>query len=89
MDDDTQRLGTYRIAGTLGRGAFATVYRAVDTTLGRQVALKILNPVLTGDDAWVTRFRQEARALATLHHLHIVTVHKMGLRASGPSARWS
>ena len=78
MIDSAQQLGKYRIGGMLGRGAFAAAYRAYDTTLARDVALKILNPVLAADDAWLARFRQEARALASLRHGHIVTVHEIG-----------
>jgi formylglycine-generating enzyme required for sulfatase activity/predicted Ser/Thr protein kinase len=75
---ELHRLGKYEIAEELGRGAFATVYRALDTTLEREVALKVLKPVLMGDEAWVERFRREARALANLRHPHIVAVYEVG-----------
>ena len=73
-----EMLGKYRILSELGRGGFAVVYRALDTTLEREVALKILDPLLLRDEAWVARFRREARAVARLSHPHIVTVHEIG-----------
>ena len=71
-------LGKYRILSELGKGGFATVYRAVDTTLDREVALKVLDPLLLRDGAWVARFRQEAKAVANLRHPHIINIHEVG-----------
>ncbi len=73
-----QTLGKYRILSKLGKGGFATVYRAEDTTLGREVALKVLDPLLMRDDAFVKRFHREARAAARLEHPHIVPVYEVG-----------
>ncbi len=78
MTEETQQLGKYRILDELGRGAFATVYRALDTTLDREVALKILHPQLLTDPTFVERFKREARAMADLTHPHIVTVYEIG-----------
>jgi Tol biopolymer transport system component len=80
MADDllNQSLGKYRLLAELGRGGFATVYRALDTTLDRQVALKVLDPLLLRDPAWVTRFQREAKAVARLKHPHIVTIYEIG-----------
>ncbi|MBN1956554.1 MAG: serine/threonine protein kinase, partial [Anaerolineae bacterium] len=78
MADDTQQLGKYRILEELGRGGFATVYRALDTTLEREVALKLLDPLLMRDENWVARFHREAKAVARLKHPHIVTVYEIG-----------
>ena len=58
-------LGKYRIVGQLGRGAMGTVYRAVDETLYREVAIKVLNPDLV-DTPIMKRFRSEATVLARL-----------------------
>ena len=74
----TQQLGKYEIHAELGRGAFATVYQALDTTLDREVALKILHPALLTDPTFIDRFKREARAMASLDHPHIATVYEVG-----------
>jgi len=73
-----EALGKYRILEELGRGGFATVYRAEDSTLGREVALKVLHPQLLTEAGWVERFHREARAIARLRHPHIVTIYEIG-----------
>ena len=73
----TRNLGKYEIFEELGKGGFATVFRAVDTTLDREVALKVLHPQLLVDSTLVERFQREARALANLRHPHIVTVYEV------------
>jgi len=75
---DYEPLGKYRLLAELGKGGFATVYRAEDTTLEREVALKVLDPLLLRDGAWVARFRREAKAVANLRHPHIVGIHEIG-----------
>jgi formylglycine-generating enzyme required for sulfatase activity len=75
---DTKRLGKYEIIEKLGKGGFATVFRAHDTTLRRDVALKILHQVMVADPDFVRRFENDARAAANLEHPRIVTVHDMG-----------
>ena len=60
-DTPPNRLGKYEILAEIGKGGFATVHRARDTDLGRTVALKVLDPLLMRDPAWVARFRNEAR----------------------------
>src|SRR4030095_1433647 len=67
-------LGKYRITGTLGRGATGIVYRAVDESLGREVAVKILNPSLAESET-LKRFRAEAAVLAKLNHPGIATIY--------------
>jgi len=71
-------LGKYEVLEELGRGSFATVFRARDTVLGRDVALKILHPQLMADHIFVERFENDARATAQLDHPHIITVHDLG-----------
>ncbi|HPS40999.1 MAG TPA: bifunctional serine/threonine-protein kinase/formylglycine-generating enzyme family protein [Anaerolineaceae bacterium] len=71
-------LGKYELHEQLGKGGFGTVYRAIDTSLGREVALKILHPQLMVDDTFVQRFIKEARTLASLEHPNIVPVHDLG-----------
>lgn len=73
-----QQLGKYQIHAELGRGAFATVYQTLDTTLDREVALKILHPALLTDPTFIDRFKHEARAMASLDHPHIATVYEIG-----------
>jgi serine/threonine-protein kinase len=69
-------VGHYRIVSLLGRGASGTVYRAVDETLGRDVALKILHPDRADSDA-MTRFHAEATILARLNHAAITTIYEL------------
>ncbi len=75
---EVTRFGRYVVLGVLGRGGFATVYRARDTALGRDVALKALAPHLAEDAEVRRRFVQEAQRIAQLRHPHIVTVHDVG-----------
>jgi serine/threonine protein kinase len=75
-------LGSYRIDSLIGRGGMGEVYRARDTNLGRDVALKVL-PALHADDAErLARFQREAQLLAALNHPNISTV--LGLETSTP-----
>src|SRR6476646_9069394 len=78
MTEATQQFGKYRILAELGTGGFATVYKAVDTTLEREVALKILHPQLLTDRRFVQNFRQEAKTLAALRHPQIITIYEVG-----------
>lgn len=77
-------LGRYEIREVLGKGGFATVYRAWDPALQRDVAVKALSPYLAEDAEIRRRFIAEARALARLRHPNIVTVHDVGESDSGP-----
>ncbi|ANP49402.1 serine/threonine-protein kinase [Streptomyces griseochromogenes] len=68
----------YRVEGELGRGGMAVVYRAKDLRLGRTVALKLLAPEYTRNDAFRRRFVQESRVAAAIEHPHIVPVFEAG-----------
>ena len=72
------QLGPYEIVSTLGAGGMGEVYRARDTRLGRDVALKILPASFSADESRRARFEQEARAVATLNHPNIVAVYDVG-----------
>jgi eukaryotic-like serine/threonine-protein kinase len=73
-----QNLGDYELIRRLGRGGMADVYLAKQTSLGRQVAVKILRPGLAADEKYLRRFHQEARAAASLVHANIVQIHEVG-----------
>ena len=70
--------GRYRIDEPIGRGGMASVYRGYDLTLGRQVAIKILDRELADDNAFRTRFRLEAQAASRMAHPTIVRVYDAG-----------
>ena len=76
--------GRYRLIELLGQGGMATIYRAVDTQLGRDVAVKLLRPEYLRDPDFSSRFRQEAQQAASLSHPNVVTVYDYGADASGP-----
>src|SRR5437870_12495119 len=69
------KLGPYEIVAPLGAGGMGEVYRACDTKLGRDVALKLLPPLFAADADRVERFEREARLLASLNHPHIGAIY--------------
>ena len=71
-------VGGYRIVRVIGRGGMGVVYEAVQTSLKRQVALKVLRPELADDPDFVERFRREARLQASLEHPHVLEVYEAG-----------
>ncbi|HKA36963.1 MAG TPA: protein kinase [Thermoanaerobaculia bacterium] len=71
------RLGSYEVLGPLGAGGMGEVYRARDTKLGREVAIKVLPAEVAGDPERLGRFEREARSLAALNHPGVVTIYSV------------
>jgi len=76
------RLGPYEVIGVIGAGGMGEVYRARDTNLGRDVAIKVLPEAVADNPRRLMRFEREARALAALNHPNIATVY--GIESAGP-----
>ena len=75
---ETKKLGKFELLEELGRGGFGIVYRARDTTLDVERAVKVLHPALTSDPEFIARFRREAKIAARLEHPNIVPVFEFG-----------
>ena len=75
------RIGVYEVAEKIGEGGMGEVYRAHDTTLDRDVALKVLSEAFTADPDRLARFQREAKVLASLNHPNIGGIH--GLESAG------
>jgi Tol biopolymer transport system component len=74
------KLGPYEVGAPIGAGGMGQVYKAVDSRLGRQVAIKVLPPEFSADPERLSRFEQEARAAAALNHPHIAAVYDIGVQ---------
>ncbi|HEU5256856.1 MAG TPA: protein kinase [Vicinamibacterales bacterium] len=79
------RLGVYEIVASIGAGGMGEVYRARDTKLGRDVAIKVLPVSLTGDPDRLARFQREAQVLAALNHPNIAAIHHVEETSDGPA----
>ena len=75
------RIGAYEIGARLGAGGMGEVYRARDTRLHRDVAIKVLPELFAKDPERLERFNREAQVLASLNHPHIAHIH--GIEESG------
>src|SRR5512137_1430080 len=78
------KLGPYEVIGPLGAGGMGEVYKARDTRLGREVAIKVLPAEFAKDPGRLQRFEQEARAAAALNHPNILVLHDLGTREGAP-----
>ena len=74
-------MGPYQVTAQLGSGGMGEVYRARDTRLDRDVAIKILPPVFAGDPERLARFEREAKTLASLNHPNIAQIY--GIEGTG------
>jgi serine/threonine protein kinase/Tol biopolymer transport system component len=81
--DTGTRLGPYEVTGLIGSGGMGEVYRAHDTRLGRNVAVKVLPASMAGDPDRQARFEREARTVAGLSHPHICAIYDVGRHRSG------
>lgn len=77
-----QILGQYELLNLIGRGGMATVYRARQRSMGREVAVKVISPDLADEAEFSARFEREARIIAGLHHPYILDVHDFGREGS-------
>jgi serine/threonine protein kinase len=81
------QLGSYEVRSLLGTGGMGEVYRAHDTKLGRDVAIKVLPDAWASDPDRLARFEREAKLLASLNHPHIAALYGMEDAGSGSRAR--
>src|SRR5262245_16121450 len=73
-----QKIGPYEVLSSIGAGGMGEVYRARDTRLGREVALKILPAEVSASRERLDRFEQEARSASALNHPNIITIYDVG-----------
>src|SRR5512142_2542690 len=73
-----ERIDGFEVGPLLGRGGMGEVYRAFDTTLRREVALKIVRPALADDPGFVARFEREARAASAMSHPNLAHIYAAG-----------
>ena len=84
-----ERLGHYEIHALLGAGGMGEVYRATDTRLGREIALKVLPADMAANHDRLMRFHREAKAAAALNHPNIVTLIQQRRATAFISSRWN
>jgi serine/threonine protein kinase/Tol biopolymer transport system component len=79
-----RQIGPYKVVSLLGRGGMGEVYRALDTRLGREVAIKLLPAAFSSDRDRLRRFEQEARAAGMLNHPNVLTIYDIGRHENAP-----
>jgi eukaryotic-like serine/threonine-protein kinase len=85
VQPEMKKVGSYEILALLGAGGMGEVYRAHDSKLGRDVAIKILPPAFAADTDRMARFQREAQLLASLNHPHIATIYGVEESAGAPA----
>ena len=83
------RLGVYEVTAHIGEGGMGEVYRATDTRLKRQVAIKVLPSSLAADPERLARFQREAEVLARLNHPNIAQIHGLEEATAASPSSWS
>src|SRR5215831_12722563 len=78
------RLGPYEVLSFIGAGGMAEVYRARDTRLGREVAVKVVSEALGSDETFVERFEREARLVGSVNHPNVVALYDVGVHDGKP-----
>ncbi len=81
------RLGPYEIVSLLGKGGMGEVYRAIDTRLDRDVAIKVLPTELSEDETYRKRLEREAKTISQLQHANVCTLYDVGVlseKSAGP-----
>jgi len=78
------RLGRYEIRALIGEGGMGQVYRATDTGIGRNVAIKVLPPNLASEQQRLQRFEQEAKAAGALNHPNVLAIYDVGTHDGAP-----
>ena len=71
-------LGQYQLRERMGTGGMGTVYRAYQASLKREIAIKVMSPMLAAQPNYMERFNREAQTVAALEHPHIVPIHDYG-----------
>ena len=85
MDLVPSQIDRYRILDEVGRGGMSVVYRGQDISLDREVAVKVLHSHLAGETESRERFQREAKAVARLHHPHIIEIYDFAETSDGMS----
>jgi eukaryotic-like serine/threonine-protein kinase len=78
------RIGPYEVLSSLGTGGMSEIFRARDTRLQREVAIKVVGPALAGDAEFLQRLEHEARLVGSLNHANIVAVYDVGMHEGAP-----
>src|SRR5688500_1184630 len=79
------RIGSHEVVALIGAGGMGEVYRARDTRLGRDVAIKVISPAIAADADGLMRFDREARLLASLNHPNIASIYGVEDGAGAPA----